>query len=175
MQTYLRKISFIIVVSLAVMPGIFAEDKIEKAVAVIHPTKGHSATGEVTFTVEKGGIRVVADIEGLKPGKHGFHIHEYGDCSAPDAASAGGHFNPTNKKHGCPDSPEHHVGDLGNIVADNRGKGHLDILNKEIKFEGKNNIIGRAIIVHADPDDCTSQPAGNAGSRIGCGVIGISK
>ena len=174
MQIFLQRICLTTAISLACFP-LVAEEKIGKAVAVIHPTKGHAADGKVTFTVDDKGVRIVADIDGLKPGKHGFHIHEFGDCSAEDGTSAGGHFNPTNKKHGCPDSPEHHVGDLGNISADNRGHAHVDIFNKEIKFEGKNNIIGRSVIIHSDPDDCTSQPAGNAGSRVGCGVIGIAK
>ena len=160
---------------IVVWQGAYADETINKAVAVIYPTKGNNVTGNITFTTQQDGVRIVADVDGLKPGKHGFHIHEYGDCSAHDGTSAGGHFNPTNQKHGCPDNPEHHVGDLGNIEADNNGHAHLDVVNKDVKFSGKNNIIGRAIIVHADPDDCVSQPVGNAGARVGCGVIGIAK
>jgi len=154
--------------------GVYAED-ITRAVAVIHPTKGNEAKGVVTFTVVTGGIRVVADLDGLTPGDHGFHVHQYGDCSAPDGASAGDHFNPTNKKHGCPNSVEHHVGDMGNIRADQSGHAHYDAVNTDFKFDGASNIIGRSVIVHAGPDDCVSQPSGNSGAKVGCGVIGIAK
>lgn len=156
--------------------GFAAErEMITAAVAVLHATKGNSARGIVTFTKEKGGIRVVADIEGLAPGKHGFHIHEYGDCSAPDGTSAGGHFNPQGKPHGAPISKNRHVGDLGNITANAEGKAHYEWTDPVISFTGTRSIIGRAIIVHADEDDLKSQPTGNAGPRIACGVIGIAK
>ena len=117
-------------------------------------------------------MRVVADISGLKPGKHGLHIHEKGDCSAPDATSAGGHFNPDKKNHGAPDASEHHMGDLGNIEANAKGKAHLD---RTVDFltiaEDPNSIAGKAVIVHAQEDDLKSQPVGNAGARVACGVI----
>ncbi len=141
------------------------------AVATIHPTKGNAVHGEVTFTQTANGIHVIADIEGLKPGKHGFHVHEHGDCSAPDASSAGGHFNPTSQKHGAPEAHERHVGDLGNIEADNQGHAHYDRVDAVIALEGPNSIIGKSVIVHADPDDFKTQPTGNAGGRLGCGVI----
>jgi Cu-Zn family superoxide dismutase len=150
-------------------------ERITKAVAVLHPTKGNSVRGIVTFTKEKGGIRVVADLEGLTPGKHGFHIHEYGDCSAPDGTSAGGHFNPEGKPHGAPTSKNRHVGDLGNITANAEGKAHYDWTDPVISFAGTRSVVGRAIIVHAGEDDLKSQPTGNAGPRIACGVIGIAK
>lgn len=137
----------------------------------LEPTKGNELSGTVTFTVVPEGVLVEADLDGLKPGKHGFHVHEHGDCSAPDASSAGGHFNPTNSKHGGPDSPERHVGDLGNLEADQDGHAHYSRVDKLIKLDGPNSIIGKSIIVHADPDDLTSQPAGNAGARIACGKI----
>lgn len=176
MQKFSRKLSFIVaLVSLISMSKAFAQETITKAVAVIYPTKGNESSGKVTFTVVNDGVRVVADIDGLKPGEHGFHIHEYGDCSSLDAASAGGHFNPTNTKHGCPESPEHHVGDMGNIAADEKGHAHYDQVNKDIKFEGNSNIIGRSVIIHSGRDDCVSQPTGDSGARVGCGVIGISK
>ena len=116
-------------------------------------------------------MRVVADIEGLTPGDHGFHVHEFGDCSAPDGTSAGAHFNPTKKPHGAPDNAERHVGDLGNITADESGKAHYDRIDTVIELNGENTIVGRSVIVHAKADDFVSQPAGNAGSRIACGVI----
>lgn len=127
--------------------------------------------GLVWFTQTKDGVLVVAELEGLAPGPHGFHIHEFGDCSAQDGSSAGGHFNPTNKKHGSPDAPEHHAGDLGNIVADNNGYAYYQRLDKDLTLSGPNSIIGRSIIVHKDADDFTTQPAGNSGIRIGCGEI----
>ncbi len=178
MKIFQRKISFILaqlICLTAFSSSAFAQEIITKAVAVIHPTKGNTANGIVTFTAVNGGVRIVADINGLKPGEHGFHIHEFGDCSASNASSAGEHFNPTHKKHGCLNSPEHHVGDLGNIIADEKGHAKYDLINRDIKFEGSNNIIGRSVIVHVDRDDCVTQPTGNSGSRVGCGVIGISK
>jgi Cu-Zn family superoxide dismutase len=152
-----------------------ARETINAAVAVLHPTKGNSVQGIVKFTKEKGGIRVVADIEGIAPGNHGFHIHEYGDCSAPDGTSAGAHFNPEGKPHGAPTSQNRHVGDLGNIPANAKGKAHYEWTDPVITFTGTRSIIGRAIIVHADEDDLKSQPTGNAGPRIACGIIGIAK
>jgi Cu-Zn family superoxide dismutase len=152
-----------------------ARETINAAVAVLHPTKGNSIQGIVKFTKEKGGIRVVADIEGIAPGNHGFHIHEYGDCSAPDGTSAGAHFNPEGKPHGAPTSQNRHVGDLGNIPANAEGKAHYEWTDPVITFTGTRSIIGRAIIVHADEDDLKSQPTGNAGPRIACGIIGIAK
>ncbi len=147
--------------------------KVEKAVAVLYPTDGNNVKGTVTFTKVQGGVKVVADIEGLSPGKHGFHVHEYGDCTALDAKSAGGHFNPENKPHGGPSSKERHVGDLGNIIADEQGKARYEWTDPVISLSGPHSIIGRAVIVHADEDDFTSQPTGNAGARLACGVIGI--
>src|SRR6476659_8573922 len=89
-----------------------------KAIAVLHAASGSNVAGTVTFTKTSDGVDIVADVSGLTPGKHGFHIHEFGDCSAPDATSAGGHFNPMHKAHGPPDAAEHHAGDLGNLEAD---------------------------------------------------------
>ncbi len=149
--------------------------KITKAICVLHPTTGHGATGTVTFTQVEGGIRVIAEIDSLAPGKHGFHIHQYGDCSSGDGKSAGGHFNPAGVAHGSPDSTVHHVGDLGNIVADSTGHGALDRVYSFLSFSGENSIIGRGVIVHRKADDLTSQPTGAAGARVACGVIGIAK
>ena len=148
---------------------------ITKAITVLHPTEGSTVKGTVTFTKVDDGIKIVADVEGLAPGKHGFHIHKYGDCSDPDAASAGGHFNPDNKKHGAPTDEERHVGDLGNLEADENGVAHYERTDTVIAFFGPHSVIGRAIIVHAGEDDFTSQPTGNAGTRLACGVIGIAE
>lgn len=148
---------------------------VEHAIAVLHPLGDSGVHGEVSFTQEGALIKVVADVEGLTPGKHGFHIHEYGDCSSLDGMSAGGHFNPDNKPHGGPESAERHVGDMGNLVAGADGKAHLEYSDSLLSFSGSHNIIGRAIIVHAGEDDLTTQPTGNAGGRVACGVIGIAK
>lgn len=145
------------------------------AVCILHPTEGNEVSGIVTFTNTDGGIKIVANLEGLTPGKHGFHIHEYGDCSRLDGKSAGGHFNPDGKKHGAPNSEERHVGDLGNLLANEKGKAYYEIIDSYISFSGPHSIIGRAIIVHAGEDDLTSQPTGAAGARVACGVIGLTK
>jgi len=145
--------------------------EVTKAAAQLEPKSGSQVTGLVTFTKVGDEIQVVADIQNLKPGrKHGFHIHEKGDCSAADAASAGGHFNPTQKHHGGPTTAEHHAGDLGNIEADASGKAHLDWKGK-LSLSGKDSIIGRSVVVHEKEDDLKTDPAGNSGARIGCGTI----
>lgn len=145
-----------------------------KAIAVLHPASGSQVKGTITFTKAGDSVQVVADITGLTPGKHAFHIHEFGDCSAADAASAGSHFNPTKKPHGAPDATEHHVGDMGNLEADSSGKAHLELKSNTLKFSGETSILGRSVIVHEKVDDW-SQPVGNAGGRVACGVIGVAK
>jgi Cu-Zn family superoxide dismutase len=146
-----------------------------KATAVIHPTKGNKASGSVVFSLEDHGVKVVAHISGLTPGEHGFHIHEYGDCNCDDAVCAGDHFNPTNEPHASPHDAHRHAGDLGNIVADEHGNAQLSYIDSHLTLNGPHSIVGKAVIVHADKDDLVSQPTGNAGKRIGCGVIGTAK
>jgi Cu-Zn family superoxide dismutase len=146
---------------------------VQKAIAVLHPTKGNSVTGTVIFSKVDSGIKINVHITGLTPGQHGFHIHEFGDCSADDATSSGGHFNPTQMPHGAPTDSQRHSGDFGNDTADSSGVAVLEWIDPMIAFEGANSIIGRAVIVHADKDDLTSQPTGAAGARVACGVIGI--
>jgi len=146
---------------------------IKSAIAVIYPTKGNMVNGVVTFTKVANGIKVSARLTGLTPGKHGFHIHENGDCSSEDGTSAGGHFNPMHMQHGAPTDAQRHEGDFGNIMADSTGNAILEWVDPMIAFEGPNSIIGRAVIVHASEDDLVSQPSGAAGARIGCGVIGV--
>jgi superoxide dismutase, Cu-Zn family len=148
---------------------------ITRCIAVLQPTKGNSASGIVRFEAVEGGVRVIADFSGLAPGKHGFHIHEFGDCSSDDGSSAGGHFNPNGMPHGTPASEQRHVGDLGNIEADKDGKAHLDYVDAMISFSGKNSIVGRGVIVHEKEDDLKTQPTGAAGARVACGVIGVAK
>ncbi len=147
---------------------------IQKAICVLRPTEGNDVTGMVTFTKTDSGIHVVADVQGLTPGKHGFHIHQYGDLSSPDGTSLGGHFNPDNKDHGAPTSADRHVGDLGNITAGADGNAHLEMTDTLLAFQGPHSIIGRGIIVHAGEDDLVTQPTGNAGARVAMGVIGIA-
>lgn len=142
-----------------------------KAFCVVKPKNGSKVVGAVSFKQESDGVRIVADIGGLAPGKHGFHVHEHGDCSAADATSAGGHFNPTNKSHGGPDSQERHVGDLGNLEANEYGFAHYDRVDTVIELNGPNSIVGKSIVVHEGEDDLKTQPTGNSGSRIGCGEI----
>jgi Cu-Zn family superoxide dismutase len=146
-----------------------------KAIAVLHPTAGNNVTGLVTFTKSGDEVKVVADVTGLTPAKHGFHIHEFGDCSSSDGNSAGGHFNPTHKQHGAPDASDRHAGDLGNIEADASGKAHLEWSDKVMKLSGADSIVGHAVIVHEKVDDLKTQPTGNAGGRLACGVIGVAK
>jgi superoxide dismutase, Cu-Zn family len=149
---------------------------ITMAVCELHPTENNDVRGKVTFLESTGGIKIIAEVSGLSAGKHGFHIHEYGDCTSADAASAGGHFNPENKQHGAPSDEDRHIGDLGNIeVAIGDTLSTLEMVDTLITFYGKHSIIGRSVVVHANEDDLASQPTGGAGARVACGVIGIAK
>lgn len=142
------------------------------ATATLASASGSGVTGTVSFTEQAEGVHVFAMVSGLTPGPHGFHVHENGDCSAPDATSAGGHFNPTGAPHGAPDAEAHHAGDMGNLVADEAGNANYEAVLTGVSLgDGPDSIVGRAVIVHADPDDMTSQPTGNAGARVACGVI----
>jgi superoxide dismutase, Cu-Zn family len=147
---------------------------VAKAVAVLNPTQNNKVSGTVTFSKTETGVKVVADIKGLTPGNHGFHIHQFGDCSSPNADSAGGHYNPTGKMHGAPENPERHAGDLGNLMADGNGRAYLERTDTTISLSGPNSVIGRSVIVHESSDDMTTQPTGNAGGRVACGLIGIA-
>ena len=147
---------------------------VTKASCKLESKSGSQVTGTVTFTKVGSDVQVVADITGLKPGKHGFHIHEKGDCSAPDAASAGAHFNPTQKHHGGPMTAEHHEGDLGNIETDASGKTHLDWKGK-LSLSGADSIIGKSVVVHEKEDDLKTDPSGNSGGRVACGAIEAAK
>jgi len=166
---------------------VFAQEKEQKssgplkAVAVLRPTEGNKASGMVTFTEVADGVRVDAHITGLTPGKHGFHVHEFGDCSSADgsaagASAAGDHFNPAKNPHGAPDAGERHEGDMGNIEADASGAAKLNYVDHTLSLhDGAKSIIGRSVIVHEKADDLKSQPGGDAGGRIACGVIGRVK
>lgn len=144
-----------------------------RATASLQSTKGNKTYGEVTFEQVGSKVRVIAQVVGLKPNQeHGFHIHEKGDCSSGDGMSAGGHFNPAGKPHGAPGSAERHAGDLPNLKADAKGRETLTIEVDGITVTpGPNSIVGRGLIVHANPDDYKTQPTGNAGARLACAVI----
>ena len=147
-----------------------------KGIAVLHPTAGNKVSGTVTFTPVADGVRVHAEITGLTSGKHGFHVHEFGDCSAADASSAGGHFNPTHKPHAGPEAAERHEGDMGNVEADASGNAKLDYVDHQISLSNDDkSVIGRSVVVHAKPDDLKTQPSGDSGARVACGVIGWAK
>ncbi len=140
--------------------------------AQLAPTQGNTASGVVNFTQLGDKVLVDADIAGLTPGEHGFHIHEKGDCSATDGTSAGGHFNPNGHAHGNPATPEHHVGDLPMLTADASGHAKLHVELTSITLqEGAGNIVGKSVIVHQKVDDYQTQPSGNSGARVACGVI----
>lgn len=140
----------------------------------IEARSGSKLAGTATLVEVDGGVRVTVNVKSAPPGKVGCHIHEKDDCSAPDAASAGGHFNPSGHAHGLPDG-ERHLGDLGNIEVAPDGAGSLEITiqGANLKPTDPNSFVGRAVIVHAKPDD-GGQPTGNAGGRIGCGVIHLA-
>ncbi|MBI5610063.1 MAG: superoxide dismutase family protein [Deltaproteobacteria bacterium] len=147
------------------------------ALAQMQPTAGSKVKGTVKFAEGADGkVTVTAELEGLNPGQqHAFHVHEFGDCSAADGSSAGGHYNPGGHDHGLPDkAPKRHAGDLGNLTADKDGKAKLAIVVDNLTVGKKYAVIGRSVIVHAKTDD-GGQPTGNAGGRIACGLIGVSK
>lgn len=159
-----------VVLSCSSSPG---PDFVARAVATMEPKSGSEVRGIVTFTErESGEVEIRVDLEGVPEGRHGFHVHERGDCSAPDATSAGGHFNPFDAPHAGPGAARHHVGDLGNIDAGSDGVVAITRVSDDLTVTaGEASVVGKAVIVHADADDLTSQPTGAAGGRIACGVI----
>ena len=142
-----------------------------KAICKLSATQGNQVKGFVKFTQKKNSVMVWAHVEGLTPGKHGFHIHECGDCSAPDGSSAKGHFNPGKNHHGGPGAKDRHAGDLGNLNANSKGVAEYERRDKTIHLTGEDSIIGKAVIIHEKVDDYKTQPTGNSGARIACGVI----
>lgn len=173
-MTSLQKL-FVVTLFGASCLSLSAAELPKQAVAILNPAGGSKCRGIVRFTEQGNSVRIVAEIEGLNPGqKHAMHIHEFGDCSAADAMSAGGHYNPEGHEHGLPEKEKRHAGDLGNLQADDQGKARHELTVKNISIAGnKNPILGRAVIVHAKPDD-GGQPVGNAGGRIACGAIGVA-
>jgi len=150
---------------------------VNRAVAVIYPTKGNAASGVIYFDTMGDHVHVHGEVKGLTPNStHGFHIHEFGDSSSDDGTAAGGHYNPEGHPHAGPTAAMHHAGDLGNITADASGVAKVDEMITGITVAGMMDpIIGRGVVVHAAPDDLKTQPTGAAGARIGVGVIGVAK
>lgn len=144
----------------------------DDGITVLRATEGNNVQGVIRLTQTAEGVHLRGEVRGLTPGKHGFHIHEFGDLRASDGKSAGGHFSPEGHQHGGPDDDEHHAGDLGNITADSKGVAKVDILAEDLKLHF---VIGRSIVVHGKADDLKSQPSGDAGPRVALGVIGFSE
>lgn len=142
------------------------------AIANLAPTSGSTASGTVLLTQNgDGSVTVRVDLTGVPPGVHGFHIHEKGDCG-DNGNAAGGHYNPTGTPHGAPNSDPHHAGDFGNVTANAAGEVRTSFTTRSVTVgAGPTTAIGHAIILHANPDDLTTQPTGNAGARIACGVV----
>lgn len=149
----------------------------KQANAMISSLNDSGVTGMAVFTQNGDQITLTAEIQGASPGLHAIHIHAYGDCSAPDGTSAGGHWNPTDVAHGKWGEGEFHLGDIGNITVGEDGTGRITLTTDlwEIGTGSDIDVVGRSIIVHADADDFVSQPSGNAGARIGCGVIVLAE
>ena len=146
----------------------------EKAVAVLVAAGDSGVSGVVYFTKEADAVHVTGKVTGLKPGEHGFHVHQYGDVTGiKDGLTTGGHFNPEGKDHGKPEDKVRHVGDLGNIKADDKGVAEIDIKDSMLELAGPHSILGRGLVVHANADKFT-QPTGDAGGRVAVGVIGIA-
>lgn len=159
-------------------PEMHAMADATSAVAVMDPTKGNKVSGVVRLTrTAADSVRMQAEITGLPPNsRHGFHVHEFGDCSAPDAESAGEHFDPKHTgRHAAPGATPRHAGDLGNLEADARGTARLNRDFKGLTIAGMENaVIGRALIIH-EKQDTFEQPSGSSGARLACGVIGMAK
>lgn len=149
-----------------------------QARVVLQEVQGSGVSGELVFDPDGDALRLTGEVRGLTPGaNHGFHVHETGDCSAPDATSAGGHFNPMGAPHGdSQGGVPHHAGDMPNLVAGDDGVAQADkrLAGLRIGDGSEVDVVGRALIVHAQPDDYATQPTGNAGARIACGVIELA-
>jgi len=143
------------------------------AQAVLESRSGSAVTGTAAFTeLADGWVRVHVHVENATPGSHGLHVHDKGDCSSPDATSAGGHFNPAGNPHAAPTAEKRHAGDFGNIEIGSDGKGDLEVRTDQVTVKpGPNSVVGRAVVFHEKTDDMTTQPTGNAGARFACGVV----
>jgi superoxide dismutase, Cu-Zn family len=151
-----------------------AAPHVSKAIAVLTPSKSSTIQGTVTFSEENGSVMISATLTGLTPGKHGFHIHEWGNINCSDGMCTGSHYNPTGSKHGDADATERHIGDMGNIEADANGNATFQRTDSVLALNGSHSVIGHAVVLHENQDDF-SQPTGNSGGRVAYGVIGISE
>ncbi len=156
-------------------PETSAEEVAEEArvaTATLTAAKGKKLEGEVHFTQSGKGIMAHVQVKGLTPNsQHGIHIHENGKCEGPAFTSAGGHWNPTDEPHAGPQTAERHLGDMGNLETDEAGNAQMSLLISRARLEGDRSLLGKAVIIHGKPDDLKSQPSGNSGARIACGVI----
>jgi Cu-Zn family superoxide dismutase len=145
----------------------------DTAAAALQAASGSKASGRINFAQDGDLVRVTGEVRGLSPGAHGFHLHEKGDCSAPDAKSAGAHFNPTGSKHGGPSGAPRHAGDFGNITADSSGTAKINLTASGVSVarDKPESVVGKAVVVHAKQDDLKTDPAGDSGDRIACGVV----
>lgn len=163
---------FIILASGLLIAGC-ASSRLPSAMSTLQPSSGQTAKGTVHLSdAGEGNVDVQVDLTGVPPGTHGFHIHEKGDCGN-NGANAGGHFNPTSMVHSAPDAVSHHAGDFGNVTADANGEVHTRFTTHSVSLKSgeANNPLGKAVVLHEKPDDLASQPSGNAGGRIACGVL----
>lgn len=167
----MKKFAF---VSILVLIAGCASSNRPMASAMLTPISGSTATGTVHFQeLSDGSVDVTADLTRVPAGVHGFHVHDKGDCS-DNGNAAGGHFNPMNMPHAAPDAQSHHAGDFGNVTADANGEIHTKFNTRSITVHsGMTSVVGHAVILHANPDDLTTQPSGNAGPRIACGVAAL--
>ena len=170
----MKKLALLAILFLAALAC--AHTKQPMAMAMLQPSVGSTAHGSVHFNqLSDGTVDVEIDLTGVPPGVHGFHVHDKGDCG-DNGMAAGGHFNPMNMPHAAPDAASHHAGDFGNVTADANGEVHARFNTHSITLgTGTNSAIGHAVILHANPDDLTTQPTGNAGARIACGIVNMAE
>jgi Cu-Zn family superoxide dismutase len=156
-------------------PELGAKSTVNEAVAALEPKSGSEVTGQGVFTLEGDKVTLYLSLQNLPPGVHAVHIHQFGDCSAEDGSSAGGHWNPLEMNHGKWNEAPFHLGDLGNVEADEYGNGSLTLTTSmwTIASGAADDVVGKSIVVHESEDDFTTQPTGAAGGRIACGVIAI--
>ena len=168
----MKKLTLISIVTIALVGC--ASSKGPMAMASLQPSAGSTARGTIHFQeLKDGSVDVEVDLTGVPPGVHGFHVHDKGDCG-DNGNAAGGHFNPMNMPHAGPDSQSRHAGDFGNVTAGANGEVHTTFNTRSITVrEGTTSVNGHAVILHANADDLTTQPTGNAGARIACGVAGL--